>query len=483
MGRIKLLLGILFLTTISVLSFGAAFNGSTGLVNIPTADVLEHIGYDIGVCSSSAFAGEDEYLDPRMRSEQDARFNLGIHIPTGSALAMNFELGVTQYTLLSEEGRKDGVVNFKLQLFRDPTDRSLHHGNQGMGAMWMPSIALGMKNIVGEGLKYITPAGPYAEYAQNNSAYLVMTKRLNLSPSFGLKLHYGWGGNSFQGHGKDASPGVFYGFSTQFLLGATKNPLDIMLDYDGNAMAFGICFILNNPQMYGNMANSPIRRFLPGLKAQIGISDIEEAMRDYDTAKYDGKKFSPKIEFSLGVTNDYTIKSMMSGDQPSPTPKPKPPKPSNREKEEAEQAKALAEALKAKQLAELARTKAKLESMRVQGVNVDELKADIKTIFPLNKFTGNGFEITMIGVVFTPNTSELAAVSNKKLDALAPVLQKYRTKNVKATIIVTSSNAGLSIKRAAVIEQYLITRCGFTPTDITKRPKTGADRIELIIYK
>ncbi|MCK4665812.1 hypothetical protein KAU33_03640 [Candidatus Dependentiae bacterium] len=479
----KLLLSIFLVSLLTGAVFGAAFNGSTGLVNIPTADVLEHLGYDLGVCNSMAFASEEEYLDPRMSNEQDARFNLGLHIPTRALMVMNLEIGVTQYTLLSEEGRKDGVVNFKLQLFRDPTDKTLHHGHVNQAApMWMPSIALGVKNIVGDGLKYITPAGPYAEYPQNNSAYLVMTKKLNLSPSFGLKMHYGFGGNSFQGHGKDASPGAFFGFSSLFLLGQTGNPLEVMLDYDGNAYAFGLSFILNNPQMYGKMSNSGVRRFLPGLKVQVGISDFEEAMRDYEDAKYDGKKFSPKIEFSLGITNDYTIKSMSDGTPPPPRP-PKPPKPSNKEKEEAEQARAYAEALKARKLAELARTKAKLASMRVQGINVDELKADIKPIFPLVKFSGNGFEITMIGVVFKPNSSDLADVSNRKLDKLTPILRKYQSKGVKATIIVSSANVGLALKRAGVLEQYLIQNAGFAPTKIKKKPKTGRDRIILVIYK
>ncbi len=471
--RSKTLTVLMFIVIFSVVAYSAAFNGNTGLINIPTADVLEHLGYDIAVCNSMAFASEEDYIDPKMRSEQDARFNFGIHIPTNSMLSLNMELGITQYTLLSEEGRKDGVVNFKLQLFRDPTDKLLNSpAANNPQVAWMPSIALGAKNIVGDGLKYITPAGPYAEYAQKNSFYLTLTKKFNIGPNFALKGHYGWGANSFQGHGKDASPGIFFGASTLFMVGKTRNPFEVMLDYDGSAYSIGVCFILNNPGIFGEMSKSPMARFLPGLKIQIGITDIEEAMRNYDTAKYDGKKFTPKIEFAIGTTNDYTIKSM--GKIPTPTPVPTPTH-DDSARLEAERAKALAEALKAKKLAELAKQKAILASKGIEVASLESVMKEVLPIFPKTQLTDTGLKITMNGVKFKANTDTFEAVSYLKLSKLSSIIRKNPPK--KIVLDVYSSNKSLSEKRGMALKKYIASRMGYSESQIFVNSRTGGSKV------
>ncbi|HDS08913.1 MAG TPA: hypothetical protein ENN73_01685 [Firmicutes bacterium] len=475
--KLKTLVLIISLLIFAGSAYSAAFNGSSGLVNIPTADVLEHLGYDIGVCSSMAFASEEDYLDPKMRSEQDARFNLGIHIPTNSMLSLNLELGVTQYTLLSEKGRKDGVVNFKLQLFQDPTDQLLNSpAANNRSVAWMPSIAIGAKNIVGDGLKYITPAGPYGEYAQNNSFYFVLTKKFNITQGFALKGHYGWGANAFVGHGKDASPGIFFGASTLFMVGATRNPLEVMLDFNGTQYAVGVSFILNNPQMYGSMTESGIRRFLPGLKVQLGISDFEEAMRNYDTAKYDGKKYTPKIEFSLGLTNDYTIKTM--GDQPTPKPKPKPTPVVDKDKEEAERAKALAEAIKAKKLAELAKQKAVLASKGVDVTSLEKVMNEMTPIFANSSLSEAGVVTELDGVSFKPNTDQFEAMAFLKLTKLTTVMTKYPPK--KVTLRVSGPNAALNQQRGEALKNYLSTRMGVPLGNIAVECASGPEKVIMV---
>ena len=190
------------------LVLGATFNNVTGLIEIPTADLLGHLEYEIGGSQQMAMSSEDEdYLGPDW-VEEDAKALMGF-----SLYKVDFELGFTQYSWLYDEGGDYGVSHLKVRLLKDPMDIYINpnYPRTFVGReRIMPAIALGVKNIGGNGLKYVNEIGLEGDTPTNNSFYIVMSKTTYTDANKKVKVHFGAGSNDFRGTGRNKSPGIFF---------------------------------------------------------------------------------------------------------------------------------------------------------------------------------------------------------------------------------------------------------------------------------
>ncbi|MDD3627200.1 MAG: hypothetical protein PHV06_07760, partial [bacterium] len=224
------------LLTFLALVHGANFNNVTGLIEIPTADVLGHLEFELGVSQAMGMSSsQEDYLGADW-VEEDAKAALGLEL-----YRVNLELAFTQYSFLYDEGGDYGAAHMKLRLIKDPMDVYINPDSpqyfQGSDRL-IPSIAIGIKNIGGEGVKYISEIGLENETPSANSFYIVMSKTTYNTPNTKLRLHFGAGSNDFRGVGRNSSPGIFFG--SELRLKQNSNiPFRVMMDYSGKHWNIG----------------------------------------------------------------------------------------------------------------------------------------------------------------------------------------------------------------------------------------------------
>ncbi|MCK5223493.1 OmpA family protein [Candidatus Calescamantes bacterium] len=308
---------LVFLLT-GMIAFSASFNYSSALVNAPSADVLENLGYYLSINHAQSFSSD--IFDGREAGEQDLNFNFGFQVPMEGIFKLNFEVGLSVFSMFSDFSDQNLFAgNVKLQVLQDPTDKDYKNKydfDKNPVYKFLPSFAIGVKNISGDaGISpigligvYTDPDGNTYNYASeeyqtdknfNNSIYVALSKKFYIGPMF-IQGHLGWGTGVFQGMKKvDRNVGVLWGISTTLFPINKLSPLRIMLDYDGNQYSFGAQLIYNNPQLLSVAKSANARKFIPGFVVNLAITDIDEAIHTYETAGW-----SPKIVFGLGVTNN-----------------------------------------------------------------------------------------------------------------------------------------------------------------------------------
>lgn len=212
----KVLISIFVFLVSPALVSGAPFiKGMTGIINAPTADVVPHLGVELG---GSAITYKGSGLESgKTKFDWDARLTAG--------LLDRFELGVTVLTEKLYSG------NFKLKFLDESGD-------------YIPSAAWGIRDI--QSRTDITSTGNNNPYTsdQNNSIYFVTSKNFDIQ---GIKfaLHLGWGTNSF----KADTPllkkfgGVFGGLKFPIPLDMLKE-LSFLGEMDGKRVNAGFEYVL-----------------------------------------------------------------------------------------------------------------------------------------------------------------------------------------------------------------------------------------------
>ncbi|MCK4667730.1 OmpA family protein, partial [Candidatus Dependentiae bacterium] len=305
----KFLLSILILL-LPLTGFCAAFNSVSGLIEIPTADTLDHLEFELGVSQAMGMSSDQEdYLGPDW-VEEDAKAGLGLKL-----LGVNMELGFTMYSWLYDEGGDYGVAHIKVRLLNDPMDIFINpsHPRKFVGReRLLPAIALGVKNIGGDGLKYVNEVGLEGDSPTNNSFYLVMSKTTFNSSRTKFKVHFGAGANDFMGTGRNKSPGIFFG--SELRLKQNSNmPIRILFDYSGK---------------HWNIGADWTNYFI---KMSVAITRLENLRK-----KDQDEGLNPLLNFSISFTN-HTIRNSLAYDKflgkepsavathiPTPTPTPTP---------------------------------------------------------------------------------------------------------------------------------------------------------------
>ena len=194
-----------------------------GLIDIPTATVIQHTQIVLGGCFT-AFS----YEKPDSTMESD--FAIGGHLEFG--LFDRAQVGVTW---LGDAGLSG---NIRVIAFRERINT--------------PAIAIGCQNITGEkNYEFFRDTGDSLynyEESQNFSVYLVLTKNLNHLSSIPLRINLGYGiGRFMQGKNSD-SDGItnpFRGLFGSFDYTPTDN-FSMMLEWDGRDANFGVLYVLNN---------------------------------------------------------------------------------------------------------------------------------------------------------------------------------------------------------------------------------------------
>jgi outer membrane protein OmpA-like peptidoglycan-associated protein len=445
------------------MSTGAtSMNHNTGLVNIPTAETLEHLGYNIGVTASNTLGKEEDLIDPRFAVEEDGRFNIGFQLKSSGVLKYNFEIGITQFTLIEDENRRDGVVNFRWQLIKELGDEDWGQDfdlDANHKLRYLPSLAIGAKNIVGKGMQYITSVGPQQEFpssapiclekhSTNNSLYIVTTKKLYSKPASKLQLHLGWGINAFQGEisPKDKSVGLFSGISYTIRTGNGLNPLTVMADYDGRKTGIGIMWIYNKRSLIQGKA---VDGFMPGIIMALAISDIEENFRDYNEDTFFGKEMAPNIEIHIGITNDAYLKYKNYYSN------------STLSAEEIRKKKYV-EAIRVKAMAEAAKKEAEAKALEIKKSS-SEFAKELEGIGMTVRQSATQYIVILNGVNFMGRTTDLELGSTDVLDKVVTLIKDYPEINLSIEghtdfLGPDSANLKLSKRRTITVLNYFVTK-------------------------
>ncbi len=496
---------LVFLLT-GMIAFSASFNYSSALVNAPSADVLENLGYYLSINHAQSFSSD--IFDGREAGEQDLNFNFGFQVPMEGIFKLNFEVGLSVFSMFSDFSEQNLFAgNVKLQVLQDPTDKDYKNKydfDKNPVYEFLPSFAIGVRNISGDaGISpigligvYTDPDGNTYNYASeeyqtdknfNNSIYVALSKKFYIGPMF-IQGHLGWGSGVFQGMKKvDRNVGVLWGISTTLFPINKLSPLRIMLDYDGNQYSLGAQLIYNNPQLLNVAKKKSARKFIPGFVVNLAITDIDEAIHTYETAGW-----SPKIVFGLGVTNNaYLIHGSDEGPAKKvvkrkvtkkKTPKKKVTKKKKTSKDPVDR-KALARkrAMDAKKKAQEARKRAMAASTGGKtaqpeaSVKVADLqKAFSDAIKRTVKFVEEDGAVKFIprSVRFKKATATLLSIAFKSLDEVGAYLKS--NKNVKMQIQGHTDNTGsrvgnidLSGKRAQSVKNYLVKKFGISADRLT----------------
>jgi len=228
-----------------------------GMVDIPTASVLQHTQVCIGG-SATAFS----YDTADSTSESD--FAIAGHLEVG--ILNRGQVGVTW---LGDGGLSGNVRVLAL-----------------METITTPAIAVGCQNITGE-KNYEFYRGPddslYTyEESQNFAAYIVLTKNLDYFSGIHLCLNLGYGIGRFRQGELAESDGISNPFRGLFA-GFDYHPvpdLSILLEWDGRDANFGATY-----------------DFTENVRFQAGVGEFEQLL----LGDRDGTDVMQHAKFSLGA--------------------------------------------------------------------------------------------------------------------------------------------------------------------------------------
>ena len=185
----------------------------SGLMDIPTGEVIEHGSFDIG--ANINFRNEAVLT----REEAAIRLDIG--------LFDRVEVGLTSVRL-NQEGFL--MANFKARLFRETGK--------------MPNVSAGVQNVGDEVKQELIDPRRY----KRKSAYLAISKTFNLPRLHRISGHIGIGNNRFNddlGIGKLFNR-VFLGISKDFQPSFAKGELRLSLEADGRGVNAGIRHTANS---------------------------------------------------------------------------------------------------------------------------------------------------------------------------------------------------------------------------------------------
>lgn len=251
----------------SVLAAAVSHGGSlpfsrSGLIDIPTASILQHTQIGIGG-SFTTFS----YETADSTSESD--FAIAGHLDVGL-----FDRGQIGITWLGDAGISGNAI---VLILRE--------------ALKTPAIAVGCQNIIGEkNYEFFSSNDTlyYYEESQNFAAYVVLTKNLNYISGVPVGVTLGYGIGRFrQGANSD-----FDGIANPLrgLFGALEfhpaDDLSITLEWDGRDANIGIGYALNRNVLFLG-AISEFEQLTRGDERD--LSDVMQNM-----------KISLGVEFNIG---------------------------------------------------------------------------------------------------------------------------------------------------------------------------------------
>jgi len=198
---------------------GISLGGTSGLVNIPTADVLEDRQITVGLGIVNRHSA---WL------QQDVCDNVPFHIVIGYLPRLEFSAGVTFVPgRASYDGTntyKDGIISLQYLLFRE--------------TRLTPDIAIGVRDVY--------------SYILLNTSYCVMSKTIVRHPSSSLRFHIGYGSDMIDSHIQVADcdkdkpvghtiVGTFGGLELNY-----HNFITFMLEYDTKRINSGVRVRINS---------------------------------------------------------------------------------------------------------------------------------------------------------------------------------------------------------------------------------------------
>lgn len=191
-------INLLFSPTVS----GEVFTDS-GLVDIPTGEVLKHGIFGVGVNTS--------FLNERSLSRDVTGFRVNF------GMFDRLEIGLVHLLEINNGLRRSSLAHLKAQLIAE----------SGL----IPNIVLGVENL-GDKIP------PKWKTYQTQSAFLVVSKTFTIPKLPIFMVHIGIGNHRFAS--VDQNIGLFGGVSTGFHPSFTRGDIKLNLEYDGNGINAGL---------------------------------------------------------------------------------------------------------------------------------------------------------------------------------------------------------------------------------------------------
>lgn len=193
----------------------------SGLVDIPTGNVLKHGIFGVGTYIAFQHPSENTHPTNENNFLGDAvavRFNFG--------LLDRVEIGLTHlWNEYGSEPSSERTGNLKIQLLRE----------QEVGAI--PSVAIGIEDV---GNKFL-PWDSEAEEGEIPSAFLAISKTFNLPRIHQFAGHIGMGTQRFAP--EEGPIGLFVGLSKEFQPAVARGDITTSLEFDGVGVNAGLRYI------------------------------------------------------------------------------------------------------------------------------------------------------------------------------------------------------------------------------------------------
>lgn len=181
----------------------------SGLMDIPTGEVLEHGIFGAGV--SAFFQSSSDF----QRDAAAFRLNIGMFDRT--------EFGLSNLLLQDESYSRYAFAHIKAQLLSE--------------SELIPNVSIGVENL-GDRI-----SDEWHTY-QSKSVYLVVSKTFNLPLIHLISGHFGIGNNRFAA--ADQPVGFFAGVSTEVSPAFARGDIGFNLEYDGTGLNAGIRHSVNS---------------------------------------------------------------------------------------------------------------------------------------------------------------------------------------------------------------------------------------------
>jgi len=292
--------------------YPATLYWGSGLIDIPVAWVSPVTG-DFAL----NYSGKRFEPDPNSNAKLNYSDRLNSQLTFSLAFGGRAEVGVAAFSSNPEEGFFARGLVIREEDFR----------NRGAARWFMPSIAVGMRNIgkygkidrFGAGYDLLPPTNdnPNARHVAdsihqgfktNQSLYGVATKGISLTdirptwPDLAFSVSVGYGGGLFSNHGdipraqyaKNATGGLFYGLKTDFSPGPN---LTLSLMAENNAWDF-------------NLGGSLVYR---GLRAGLYVTELGAGSANVTATRPASTFYNyQKVAFTLGWQSN--IFALLRGD-------------------------------------------------------------------------------------------------------------------------------------------------------------------------
>ena len=253
-----LLIALLLLGVTSLSYAGSLPFAHPGLIDIPTARILQHTQVTLG---GSFTTFSYELAD----SSSESDFAIGGHLDVG--LFGRGQIGVTWLGAAGISGQAQVLI------LREDIST--------------PGIAVGCQNIIGEkDYEFFADSLDslyHYDEAQNFSAYIVFTKNLEYLTGIPVTLDLGYGIGRFRQAKNDKTDGISNPF--RGLFGALEvhptREFGLAVEWDGRDANFGASYMLNNNVTF-----------------MAAVSELEQLTRGDER---DPRDVMQNVKFSLGV--------------------------------------------------------------------------------------------------------------------------------------------------------------------------------------